>query len=399
MRVVVSLEHVYQRTPDGRMWTQAMFAYPFFTRYLRIFDAVTVAARVRDVPSPQAGWLPADGAGVDFHALPFYHGPLAYLLRHRSLRRAVMTAVVPNAALIMRIASPIAGLMRPAIAAQRHPFGAEVVCDPWDVFGPQGVRHPLRIYLRWHFSQQQRRQCTEAAAVAYVTERTLQQRYPAAPGAVTVGVSDVELSPSAFVASPRDGTARGDGAFRVLLVGSLAQLYKGPDVLLRALQRCVRSGVDVEGTFVGDGQFRGQIEKLARDLGLASRCRFLGQLQAGGGVQTELDRADLFVLPSRTEGLPRALIEAMARGLPCVASAVGGIPELLPPSCLITPGDDDALGVAIAARARDARLREQESVRNIERAREFADHRLDAKRDTFYRAVMRATEPWMGQQR
>lgn len=397
MRVVVSLEQVYQRTPDGRIWTQAMFGSSFFTRYLKVFDGVCIAARVRDVPTIPDGWQTVGGTGITFAPLPFYHGPLAYLRRHAELRRAARAAVDPQSALILRVASPIAGLMGSAIRAQRHVFACEVVCDPWDVFGPQGVRHVLRPYFRWHFARQMRRQCAEACAVAYVTERTLQQRYPTASQVPSFGVSDVELSTAAFVDQPR--AVSKEGPFRVLLVGSLAQLYKGPDVLLRALAHCVRDGLDVEGSFIGDGQFRPQIESMARELGLERRCRFLGQLPAGAAVRAELDRADLFVLPSRTEGLPRALIEAMARGRPCVASAVGGIPELLPDDSLVPPGDDRALAEAIMMRARDGVLLVREGARNLARARDFADHLLDAKRTAFYRAVSDATAACLGQTR
>src|SRR5207247_3533876 len=80
----------------------------------------------------------------------------------------------------------------------------------------------------------------------------------------------------------------------------------------------------------------------------ASHVEFLGQLDREG-VQRALDRADVFVLPSLTEGLPRALLEAMARGLPAVATTVGGIPELLPADWLVPPRN----AVALARRLRE----------------------------------------------
>ncbi len=388
MKVVVSLEQVYRRTPDGRIWTQAMFAASFFARYLRVFDEVTIVARVQDVPHLPQDWQEVSGPRLRFAPLPFYHGPWQYLLRLSELRRAAAAAIDPTAALILRVASPIAGVLAPVIRHLRHPFSCEVVCDPWDVFGPHGVRHVLRPYLRWHFARQMRRQCAEACAVSYVTERTLQERYPSAPGAPAFGVSDVELGPDAFVATPREPR---EGPMRVVLVGSLAQLYKGPDVLLSALALCRAKGVSIEATIVGDGHYRAQLERQAQSLGLQTSCRFVGQVASGSGVRAHLDASDIFVLPSRTEGLPRALVEAMARGLPCLASAVGGIPELLPPSCLLPPGDAEALAEALCRRANSPGLRHQEAIAHLARAQDFADQRLDAKRLAFYHAVRDAT--------
>jgi glycosyltransferase involved in cell wall biosynthesis len=85
------------------------------------------------------------------------------------------------------------------------------------------------------------------------------------------------------------------------------------------------------------------MERLAARLGLDGSVRFRGRLPHGPAVAAFLDETDLFVLPSRAEGMPRALVEAMARGCPCVASRVGGVAELLPPGALVTPGDAEAL--------------------------------------------------------
>ena len=107
-----------------------------------------------------------------------------------------------------------------------------------------------------------------------------------------------------------------------------AALQEGTDVLIEAIARCVRSGVDLTAVIAGDGKYRPALMALAERIGISSRIQFVGQVTEGKPVRDILDKSDLFVLPSRTEGLPRAMIEAMARGLPCIGSAVGGIPEL-----------------------------------------------------------------------
>jgi glycosyltransferase involved in cell wall biosynthesis len=142
---------------------------------------------------------------------------------------------------------------------------------------------------------------------------------------------------------------------------------------------------------VGGGRIRPRLEVLAHHLGIGERCEFLGQLAQGAAILAELDQADLFVLPSRTEGLPRALIEAMARGLPCIASEVGGIPELLPAEDLVPPGDVAALAAKIREVVWSAARREQMSERNIAVARLYAEDILQPRRAQFYRHIQAAT--------
>jgi phosphatidyl-myo-inositol dimannoside synthase len=90
-------------------------------------------------------------------------------------------------------------------------------------------------------------------------------------------------------------------------------------------------------TLVGDGPLRPAIEHRIVRLGIGDRVRLTGMLTGRAKIEAELDAADLFVIPSWSEGLPRAAIEAMARGLPVIGSAVPGIRELLPNELLFDP--------------------------------------------------------------
>lgn len=128
------------------------------------------------------------------------------------------------------------------------------------------------------------------------------------------------------------------------------------------------------------------MERYAARLGIADRVRFEGQ-QPADRVADELRRADLFVLASRTEGLPRALIEAMAAGLPCIGTRVGGIPELLDDEALVAPGDAEALAARIRAFLDDAGLFERQAARNLREASIYAAPRLQRLRDGFLQTV------------
>jgi L-malate glycosyltransferase len=139
--------------------------------------------------------------------------------------------------------------------------------------------------------------------------------------------------------------------------------------------------------FVGDGRYRQQVEAQAKTRGLMDRVSFLGQLPAGEATREQLDRADLFVLPSRAEGLPRAMIEAMARGLPCIGSTAGGIPELLAPEDMVPPDDVAALARKIREVTSDPERMSRSSARNLERARLYHENALREPRNRFYQHV------------
>jgi glycosyltransferase involved in cell wall biosynthesis len=416
MNLIVALEQRFEGTPDGKVWTPGPFAHSFWQRYLDVFEHVGVVVRVHRVGAQTPGWARADGPGVSFVRVTYYLGPWQYLLRRRRVLSDVRGVVGPSDAVILRVGSQVAACLEPQLRREGRPYGLEVVGDPYDVFAPGAIVHPLRPLFRWWFPRQLRRQCARACATAYVTEHALQRRYPPrrrefstsystvelpdtafksrAEEAFSTHYSDVELPATAFLPSNR---ARRDTErpFRLVAVGTLEQLYKAPDVLLDAIGECSRHGVRLELVWIGGGKHQPQLEARARALGLGSRVRFLGQVPAGEAVRAELDQADLFVLPSRQEGLPRAIIEAMARALPCISSTVGGIPELLEAEDLVPPGDVRALAVKIREVVTDPERMARTSARNLETARDFREEVLRKRRVEFYRQVKERTQSWI----
>ena len=391
MRVIVTTESRYTRTPDGAVWTQEGPAYPFFTQYLSAFDQVRVVARVLDVPTAPARAHRVDGPSVDVWPVPYYVGPSQYLIRWRAVHRSVRASTGRDDAVILRVPSVIGAPLAAARRRQRRPYALEVIGDPYDVFAPGTVAHPLRRWLRLQGTGQLWQMCRSAAAVAYVTERHLQARYPAGPRAVTASYSSGDMPPNSFVSAPR-APDPGRTTFSLLSIGSLELMYKGIDTLLEALPRLVAAGLDVRLTHLGDGRCRPQLEELAARLAVLDRVVFAGLLPAGDPVREQLDAADLFVIPSRTEGLPRALIEAMGRGLPAIGASVGGIPELLPAEFLVCPDDPAGLATAIRRLLMDPARMATASADNLVRARDYSAESLRARRDSYYRSIADITQ-------
>jgi len=362
---------------------------------VHLVEHVEVHLLVRSSPraTPPDGWSRATGASVVARPLPDSIGPFAFARNYTRIAQAIRRALVERGAVQLRIPCHIGGEVWRRLRA-RQPYGVEVVGDPYDVFAPGSVRHSLRPFFRWWSVRELRRQCAGACGASYVTERALQRRYPASRGSLTMSFSDVELPDAAFVLAPRP--RRPEVAPRtIVMVGTLAQLYKAPDVLIDAVAACVRAGLDLRLCVVGDGKHRPELEARAGSQGLADRTRFCGHLTGSDAVRRQLDEADLFVLPSRQEGLPRAMIEAMARALPCVGSTVGGIPELLPPEDLAPPGDVAALARTLAAVVSDPERMAQMSARSLAKARAYASEALRPRRIAFYRHLRAETSRWL----
>ncbi|MCZ7438580.1 glycosyltransferase [Micromonospora sp. WMMC241] len=385
MRLTITEECRFVRTPDNRFWVTFGTDYALWSRYLAAFDEVRVVARARDVGEVPPNALRVDGDRVTVAPLPYYQGPQQYLRQLPRIERTVRGIAADAEAVLLRAPSTIATLMHRHIARRALPYAMEVIGDPYAVFAPGVVEHPLRPFLRVWSTRNLRRQCLSAVAVSYETSRTLQARYPTRPGALGTGISSVNLPPEAYVSQPREPRPP-EGPVTLVSVGSLEQLYKGIDTLIEALPLLDRS---VRHVHIGPGRYQPVLERLATRLGVRDRVTFAGWIPTVEGLRAHLDAADLLVMPSRTEGLPRALIEAMARGLPAVASDVGGIPELLPPQMLFTPGDPDDLAAVLRRVLADPECLAAASRRNLDVARDFAVDRLAPRRTEFYRAARR----------
>jgi glycosyltransferase involved in cell wall biosynthesis len=160
-----------------------------------------------------------------------------------------------------------------------------------------------------------------------------------------------------FTYAPSDQIS---GVPKIVVVGRLSA-EKGHGVLLEALSLLRRDGTDAMVEFAGDGGYRSDLEAQAVRLGVADRVRFLGGLHPSE-IPEHLRRADIFCLPSFSEGLPVSIMEAMAVGIPVVTTYIGGIPELAVngETALVVPaGSPEHLAAALARLLQDDDLRQR----------------------------------------
>lgn len=396
MNVLVTASAHFVATADGELWCEnSSLDYAFWSRYLDVFDGVSLMVRAESRLAAPSGWNRATGVGVRGVPVPDFRSVSELLRFYPNLTKRIRGALAKPMAVNLRVPCPLGEMLWRYLDPGR-PYSVEVVGDPHGTFAPGAVHHPLRRAFRWWFGRQLRRQCWGACASSYVTEDVLQSIYPSAAGAFSTHYSSIDLTEEAFSKRPRSGESNA-GRMHLVTVGSLSRPYKATDVLIDAVARCVESGLNVDLTIVGEGRHRSRLEDQVAAAGLESRVRFTGQLTSRAAIRRQLDQADLFILPSRHEGLPKALIEAMARGLPCIGSDVGGIPELLSAEDLVPSGDVNALAARIQDVVADGKRLARMSARNLERARAYRSDALRARRVKFYRYLETKTEEWLAE--
>ncbi|WP_197442652.1 glycosyltransferase [Lignipirellula cremea] len=262
-----------------------------------------------------------EAAGVPLHflnAASLRHLPGAVLKLQRLLQEQ-QAQVIQSFLFHANVVSGLAARRLPAGLA----FGIRVA-DP---------RRWRQQAERWLSRHAQQIVCVSQSVARFAAEAGF------APDKLAVIPNGIDLD-----AIPPDGATKemsawgAPGRKGILFVGRLHP-QKGVDLLLQAAPAMLAAAPEHDLFLAGDGPERAACERLAASSGMGSRIHFLGWRPDVGRIMAA---SDLFLLPSRWEGMPNALIEAMAHGLPVVVSQVEGVAEVLGPQHgeqLFTPGD------------------------------------------------------------
>jgi len=374
----------------GTIFANAIGGNEFWQRYLEVFSWVRVIARVQHVDTLPEAAIPIIDKRIRFALLPNYQGPIGIVRKLPILWPQTKMISQDDAAFILRVPSMIGSFLYRHLQARRWPYAVEVVGDPYDSLSLRAIGHTWARIVRPMAVRGLQRQCQHAVAATYVTKTALQHRYPPNADFVT-HYSDVELSNDLVqqvqtnkMAGRQTSDKKITRIPRIIFVGSLSQRYKGLHILLQALKACRLQNIVLNLEVLGDGIYRSYYELMVFQLGLDEVVVFRGYVKQGKEVFNLLYNADLFVMPSLVEGLPRAMIEAMACGLPCIGSRIGGIPELLSVEDMVPPGDAQALAKAIIAMLNNPDRMELTGQRNREVAMEYASDVLRSRRQRFY---------------
>lgn len=256
------------------------------------------------------------------------------------------------------------------------PYITVVVGCAWDAmwnYDWRGKILALPAYLRLrHF-------VSKSPYVIYVTKEFLERRYPS-DGRVTnaSNVQISELNDSIIERRIKKINKSNFDCLRIVTVADVDVKYKGQEYVIKALSELKKiSNVNYVYYLIGGGN-SSYLNKIANKYGVQDCVRFVGAL-SHDKVLEQLDEMDICIHPSKQEGLPRALIEAMSRALPSIGTKVAGIPELLPQRNLVRKGSvSDIVSAILQISNKEVML--EDAKRNFVIAADYSDNIINQRR-------------------
>lgn len=381
MKAAFFHDHRFRRDPAGKHFSIGGLPYSVLSRYLSHFDDLVVVGRAQPVVDGARERLTvASGDHVEFACIP--EASRLRLMLGSVVRDHVRSVLSSVDCAVIRVPSMIGAIAAREATRMKKPWMAEVVACVWDALWNYGALTG-KLSAPWLYLENRRRIAAAPYAV-YVSDRFLQRRYPCAGR--TIGCSDVVVRPAPGEVLEarwsRIARVNRSDTLRLGMVGSLDHDYKGHETAIRAVALLAPKFPDLRLLCLGAGD-PAKWKRLADELGVPGMVQFCGTLPSGGPVLEWMDALDVYLIPSLQEGLPRALVEAMSRGLPAVGARTGGIPELVEEHLTHRRRNHHELAARIELLIDDSAEMERCARRNIEVAREYEAERLDARRNEF----------------
>lgn len=350
------------------------------SRYLNLCEKFCLVTRENNLQKTENLSVIGDLDSISFYSIPnlaelnFYSYKTAY--------KSISEIMNKNDFMIIRLPS-IIGLLAVYLAKKKKKkYLIELVgcaLDSYRLHSFKGkfIAYPI-YYITKYFVK-------NAKSVLYVTDNFLQKKYPTKTNQ-QIGCSDVELVIDKQVLNKRlkkiDLKSNLD-IVRIGMIGFIEAKYKGFETALRALSLLKEKGnANFVLEIVGGGN-PFYIKSLSDELGLQNHIKIIGPLSHPSPIFNWLDSIDLYLHPSNTEGMPRALIEAMSRGCACIGSNAGGIPELIDQEYLHKKNDFYRLAFLISELFNFQNMKKNSAI-SFKKASYFDKDILDVKRSNFY---------------
>lgn len=367
MKLLFIHDHRFRRI-DNAIYSTGSITNEVLDRYSKNVTHVTVIARIIDETKTEGKWSKIVNENVRILGGKYLYYP--YLKKK----------IVECDKMIIRMPSFL-GLQ--ALTLNRKigkPYMIEMVACPWDALWNHGITGKI---LAPYIFFRNRQEVKNAPMVLYVTNQFLQSRYPTK--GQFIGCSDVVISDcNENILNSR--LEKIEHCEKKKILGTIAATnvkYKGQQYVIEALGKLKHQGIqDFEYQLVGNGDCS-FLKSIAKKNNVEKQVKFIGGMPHDK-VFEWLDSIDIYVQPSKQEGLPRSLIEAMSRGVPAFGTTTGGIPELLSEEYLFSNSLKRVSEIIQILESFDKSKMMQQAKRNFLIAKQYQDKELKEVREQFY---------------
>lgn len=386
---VVGNAHLYKDV-NGDYYSPSIYSYDFLKRYLNVFETVKFAGKVRSSEGVDlAACNKVNGPNVEIAELPWFQGIKQMIKKFGEIKKVFRDACGDCDCFIFRIAQLESFVAYKYGRIKNKPFAVEIVNDPETFIDMPSIMKKYSVHMV-------KKMAREANGAAYVTEEYLQRKYPTATKndrkhKFQAYYSSIDLSKNDLFDTPVAYSS--EKPFRIIHVSNAINSdIKGHTTLIRAFELISKGHENSELVFIGDGSKLNDYKQMVISAGLRDKVKFLGRLSSKSSILNELRASNLMILPTKMEGLPRTIIEAMAVGLPCLSTPVAGIPELLDGEYLFSPNDYIGFANKTLELIKDPDQLNSMGQRNLLKASEYTSDELEPRRTHFYEELKRSAE-------
>src|SRR5690625_1316056 len=356
-------------------------------RYLKHFDELYIIGRRLHIKEESlGGFNEFKGNNLHFIEVPEIHSLLDYKRNIKDSNQIIKNLTEFVDFTIARIPGTYSSNAIKYSKRYKKPYIVEMVGCPWDAFWNHSLKGKL---IAPYITINTKRIVKNAPYVIYVTNDFLQRRYPT-KGKKT-NCSNVTLpNIDEAVLKERLRKICDTKENQKKIIGTTAAVdvrYKGQQYVIKALGELKRQGItNFEYQLVGGGD-QAFLKSIAIQYNVLDQIKFKGPM-LHKEVFEWLDKIDLYIQPSRQEGLPRALIEAMSRGLPALGAKTAGIPELLEKNYLFSNTNRNIREICtILTTFSNEKMKVQEK-RNFIKSKEYDNHIINKRREQFFKKIV-----------
>lgn len=352
---------------NNKIYSPGGLSNEILTRYTNYYGNIKVVARIEKYNKKDDKFSEITNKNIE-------------IINYNSLNKKELQKIILNAQIvILRVPSFLGNKIRKLIPKDKK-YIIEVVACAWDALWNHSIIGKVIAPIMYY---KEKKIVKDAQNVIYVSNEFLQRRYPNKN--YNVGCSDVNVTTIDKDSFNKKRQKKNNKKEKIVL-GTCAALnvkYKGQQYVLKAISNLKKQGINnIKYELVGGGN-HSRLIKLIKKYKIEDKVEIIGSLPHDK-IFDWLDKIDIYIQPSNQEGLCRALIEAMSRGTPCIASNAGGNVELIDEEYIFRRKNVKELQKLILNMTSNNEILNQQATSNLKKAEKYNNKKLEKIRDEFY---------------